>query len=189
MAPKRIKLSAVAIAAGGLAAALAGCGSSGGGGGGGSSATGSLAANAGSAGSGVVAVRTTSLGKVLVTGSGRTIYLLTSDKPNHSNCTGACLSLWPPVKVSSAPSTVSGVSAKLGDAGGQLTVNSWPAYTYAGDTAAGQVHGQGIHSFGGVWWAMSPAGKAVTGAGSSSGSGSGSGSGSSNSSSGGYGGY
>jgi len=49
------------------------------------------------------------------------------------------------------------------------TVGGWPLYTFAQDQVPGDVNGQGIKSFGGTWWAVSPSGKAVTGSGGSSG--------------------
>src|ERR1035441_5197485 len=64
-----------------------------------------------------VAVRKTSLGKILVAGvSGRTLYLLTSDAKNKSTCTGGCAQVWPPLLVSGKPTAGKGVSkSKLGE--------------------------------------------------------------------------
>src|SRR3954451_6474952 len=42
-----------------------------------------------------IELRSTSLGKILVDAKGRTLYLFEADKPNMSNCSGPCLSLWP----------------------------------------------------------------------------------------------
>ena len=51
----------------------------------------------------------------------------------------------------------------------QLTINGMPVYLYSGDSAAGDVNGEGIQSFGGVWYAVSPSGASVkSGAGTSS---------------------
>jgi hypothetical protein len=38
-----------------------------------------------------------------------------------------------------------------------------PLYTFSGDSGATQTHGQGVRSFGGVWYAVSAAGRPVTG--------------------------
>ena len=61
-------------------------------------------------------VRTTALGAVLVNGKGRTLYLLTADAPRHSSCSAQCLQYWPlaAAPTSGAPSSVAGVSAKIG---------------------------------------------------------------------------
>ena len=41
----------------------------------------------------------TSLGNVLVSPSGLTMYALTTDTMTNSTCTGACAQVWPPVLV------------------------------------------------------------------------------------------
>ena len=43
----------------------------------------------------------------------------------------------------------------------QVTYNHHPLYLYAGDTGAGQVSGQGLNFFGGKWWVLSAAGRAI----------------------------
>lgn len=175
------RTAALMMATGGAAVALAACGSSGGGATAGGGSTG-VAAQAGGAAN--LGMHSTSLGRVLTSG-GRTIYLLTADQPGHQACTtGACQRLWPPVKVSSVPKGASGISAKLGVAHGQLTVNGHPAYLFAGDSSAGQVNGEGMTDFGGHWWAISPKGTGIVSGGSNAGA---STSGSSGNSGGGYG--
>lgn len=138
----------------GAALALAGCGS------GSSSDTSGNAEQSGS-----IHVSQTSLGKVLVDGDGMTVYLLTSDKPNQSNCNSTCLSAWPLVPASQGQHA-KGVTAKVdhtaATSGTQIaTVGGWPLYTYAQDAQPGDVTGEGIRSFGGVWYAVSPNGKPV----------------------------
>jgi predicted lipoprotein with Yx(FWY)xxD motif len=110
------------------------------------------------------AIRTahTKVGTVLVNAAGHTLYWFAKDTSTKSNCTGSCATYWPPVigKVSSA----SGLSmAKFGTitrSNGQLqaTYEGHPLYTYAGDSAAGQVNGNGKNLSGGLWWAMTPSG-------------------------------
>jgi len=117
-------------------------------------------------------VATTSLGPVLVDSKGMTVYLLTSDTPGHSKCNAICLKFWPPVLAPSGgvvPS-ISGVSAPLAvtkttSGASMLTAGGWPLYTYLKDKAPGDVTGQGKKSFGGIWYAVSPKGVAVTSAG------------------------
>ena len=104
-------------------------------------------------------VATTSLGSVLVDGSGRTLYVFTKDEKNKSNCTGACLGTWPPLYGTATAGT--GVAAaKLGsfttaDGKSQVTIDGMPLYYYAPDTAAGDVKGQNVGS---VWFVVDGAG-------------------------------
>ncbi len=97
----------------------------------------------------VVTTKKTSLGTILVTGSGRALYLDVSDKPGHPACTGGCLSIWPPLKASGTPKAEGGAkAADLGTikiAGGvkQVTYNGHPLYTFASDTNSGQASGEG----------------------------------------------
>jgi predicted lipoprotein with Yx(FWY)xxD motif len=138
-----------------------------------------------------------SLGKILVSASGRTLYHYSSDRKNASRCTAACSASWPPLVVSAGAKPVAGpgVSASLlgtvqrPDGKVQVTYAGWPLYLYSGDRKAGDVNGQGEA---GRWHALSPTGAVVTRAATggsssgttSSGSSSGSTSGSTGSSSG-----
>jgi predicted lipoprotein with Yx(FWY)xxD motif len=166
------------------ALALAGCGTSYGGGGGSSTPA------AQPASSGALHSATTSLGTVLVDGAGHTVYMFSADSKGKSSCSASCLAYWPPVK----PGKASGVSAAVGKtttpAGGQIaTVAGWPVYTFAQDTKAGDVKGEGMNTFGGVWYAISPTGKPVKASAKGATSGSSAGSGSSSGSGSGAGGY
>jgi predicted lipoprotein with Yx(FWY)xxD motif len=97
----------------------------------------------------------------LVNNQGMTLYYNTSDTTS-SVCSGGCASAWPPVLSTSAPSslvTLPGTLSLLTDANGnQVTYNGHPLYTYSGDTAPGQVNGEGI---GGVWF-VAPANLAAS---------------------------
>ena len=90
----RLVMAVIGVVA--VALIVAGCGgaSSGGYGGSSSSATKSSTAN------GSVALATTKLGKILVNGEGRTLYLFDADKGTSSMCDGACASAWPPLTTS-----------------------------------------------------------------------------------------
>jgi predicted lipoprotein with Yx(FWY)xxD motif len=113
-----------------------------------------------------VSTTQTSLGSVLAGPSGRTVYTLVSAQGTPIPCTGQCLSAWPPVTATagSSPHAGSGVSATLAvDASVmQITANGAPLYYFSGDSAAGQVNGQGIKSFGGVWHAVQASGQPLT---------------------------
>jgi predicted lipoprotein with Yx(FWY)xxD motif len=143
-----------------------------------------MTASASIAGKTGVNVRTTSLGKILVTSQGRTLYLFAPDKHGVSTCYGSCASYWPPLLVTGKATAGAGVKASLlgvamrKDGKHQVTYNGHPLYTYVGDSAAGKTKGQGLDISGGLWWVVSPAGQAVkTTAASSSGGGGGGGGG------------
>jgi predicted lipoprotein with Yx(FWY)xxD motif len=113
-------------------------------------------------------------GTILVTSSGLALYMLTADSPSKSVCTGACPSIWPPLTTKSSSKAGEGANAKLlrtiARSGSlrQIVYNGHPLYTYSGDSAKGQVNGEGIDSFGGHWYVLDSAGKPVTKAVSSS---------------------
>jgi predicted lipoprotein with Yx(FWY)xxD motif len=119
------------------------------------------------ASSAVLSTASTPLGTILVDHQGKTVYLFASDSPGHSTCNGSCLTYWPIVAAPSpVPASVPGVTAKLGsitrpDGTRQLTVNGWPVYTYAADTAPGMTSGQGTNGSGGLWWVISASGTAM----------------------------
>lgn len=103
----------------------------------------------------VLTIHKTSIGYVLATSAGMTIYWYSDDVKNSgkSSCTAGCLQAWP--AVTGTPSAAAGVtlSGKLGTItrpGGviQATYNGYPLYTYANDVAPGQTTGNGV---GGVW--------------------------------------
>jgi predicted lipoprotein with Yx(FWY)xxD motif len=153
--------SFLAVAALGLAAA--GCASSPGGSGGPvptPAATGDL-----------VSAQPTSLGTILVDGTGRTVYNFANDTNGVSTCTdAACTANWPFVPAPAAlPASLPGVTSALDsttrpDGARQLTVAGHPVYTFAGDSLPGQTNGQGQTLNGGVWTVVSPAGAPITNA-------------------------
>lgn len=112
----------------------------------------------------VVTTKKTSLGTILVTGSGQTLYLDASDKPGHPACTGGCLSVWPPLKASGTPKAAGGAKASmLGTtkiAGGvkQVTYAGHPLYTFASDTKSKPTSGEGVNGF----YVVSPSGTKIT---------------------------
>jgi predicted lipoprotein with Yx(FWY)xxD motif len=104
----------------------------------------------------------TSLGRVLVDASGRTVYLLTADGRNRSTCSASCLQFWPAV----TPGGGNGVRAQVGATatpGGPMTatVAGHPVYTFSQDHGPGDVNGEGLQEFGGTWYAVSVGGAAV----------------------------
>jgi predicted lipoprotein with Yx(FWY)xxD motif len=91
---------------------------------------------------------------VLANAEGFTLYWFAPDTATRSNCNGSCAAYWPPVK---GPATAGpGVTGRLGtikrsDGTTQATYNGHPLYTYIGDTAPGQAHGNGLNLNGGLW--------------------------------------
>jgi predicted lipoprotein with Yx(FWY)xxD motif len=112
-------------------------------------------------------VRATALGRTLVDARGRTLYLFEADKPNVSNCSGACLSIWPPLTSGAKPQAKGGVlAAKIGtisSTGGkqQVTYGGHPLYYYVGDQKPGDTKGQGLNQFGAEWYVLAPTGNKI----------------------------
>jgi predicted lipoprotein with Yx(FWY)xxD motif len=102
------------------------------------------------------ALKTAKIGgvTVLTSAKGFTLYWFAPDTPSTSNCNGGCAAYWPPV--TGTPAADPGVPGKLGtikrsDGTMQATYNGHPLYTYIGDTAPGQAHGNNINLNGGLW--------------------------------------
>jgi predicted lipoprotein with Yx(FWY)xxD motif len=153
-----------------VALALAGCGGSG------SSASGTTTAPKTSSGRpATVGIANVGLGKILVNSQGRTLYLFKHDSSTTSTCLGACAVNWPPLRASGKPTLGTGANASLvgtskrSDGKPQVTYNGHPLYLFSGDNKAGDTNGEGINAFGGLWYAVSPAGNQITGGSSSSG--------------------
>jgi predicted lipoprotein with Yx(FWY)xxD motif len=110
-----------------------------------------------------VSTATTSLGDVLVDASGMTLYGFTKDADGNSSCNDKCAEAWPPLTVDSAD-LPAGLDAKVfsvidrADGSHQLKAGKWPLYRFAGDSAPGDVNGQGS---GGNWFVVDPAGKLI----------------------------
>jgi predicted lipoprotein with Yx(FWY)xxD motif len=114
-------------------------------------------------------IQRTSLRKILATGRGLTVYMFTRDSINHDSCVAisGCTGIWPLVTSSGRPSLGPGVKRSLVGAitlsGGvrQVTYAGHPLYTYLGDSGPGDTSYVGQSQFGGKWYALSPAGRAV----------------------------
>lgn len=114
------------------------------------------------------------LGKpVVVNPQGRTLYKLSPETSKHLLCKSKeCLTNWPPLTVKSAKTKLkagSGVKGKLGllhrsNGTLQVTLNGLPVYRYSGDSAKGDVNGEGIESFGGTWHAVTASSSSSTSA-------------------------
>ncbi|TAP41930.1 hypothetical protein [Arthrobacter sp. S39] len=106
-----------------------------------------------------------SAGTIVVDANGMSVYFFTKDVKDSgtSACTGACLTMWPPVTSTAATPTAEGVSGTLGtittpDGAKQVTLNGLPLYYYAQDKKPGDILGQGVSD---VWYLASPAGEMI----------------------------
>jgi predicted lipoprotein with Yx(FWY)xxD motif len=125
-----------------------------------------------SAGSGpaeraTVAVRDSKLGKILVDGNGRTLYLFEADNGTTSTCHHACAGAWPPLTTKEKPQAGRDTSpALLGtttrtDHTTEVTYNGHPLYYFVSDIKPGDTTGQGVNSFGAKWYVLNPKGKKI----------------------------
>jgi predicted lipoprotein with Yx(FWY)xxD motif len=151
----RLALVVALIAA---VAVIAGCGSS-------SSNSSSSGGGSSSGGSGTVSVaKISGYGSALVTASGKSIYILSTDPAGSSKCSGSCAKTWMPVTVSGSPSAGSGVdssklsSFKRSDGTTQVLYDKQALYTYSGQ---GATSGEGQAADGGVWYLVSPSGSPI----------------------------
>jgi predicted lipoprotein with Yx(FWY)xxD motif len=114
-----------------------------------------------------LAVASTPLGRVLVDGRGRTLYLFGKDKSGKSACSGKCAGFWPPLITSGKPLATAGAKASLlgttrrADGRLQVTYNHHPLYTFVKDTKKGQTNGEELNVFGAEWYAVSGTGAKV----------------------------
>ena len=103
-------------------------------------------------------------GKVLTTGEGRALYVLTSDPEGGSKCVDAdCTKDWKPLVADGEPKGSDGIKTsmlgtfKRGDGEEQVLYNQRALYTYGGEDLAGA----GIKALGGTWYLVDPDGDPV----------------------------
>jgi predicted lipoprotein with Yx(FWY)xxD motif len=114
-----------------------------------------------------IKVATTALGQILVDGNGMTVYLFVADTGASSTCYTSCAALWPPVLTTGAPQAGAGANASLlgtttrTDGKIEVTYAGHPLYYFVQDKSAGDTTGQGVNSFGALWWVLTAAGAAI----------------------------
>ena len=146
----------------GAAVVTAACGSNPYGGGG--TATGT---SSGYPSAATVTVASSKVGKILVDGSGRTLYLFEADSGTTSKCYDSCAQVWPVLTTSGQPVAGPGVNASLlgttqrKDGSVEVVYNGHPLYYFSGDKQPGDITGQDLNSFGAVWYVLSPDGAKV----------------------------
>ncbi len=114
-----------------------------------------------------VGVASSRLGRIIVDGKGRTLYLFEKDKRGRSACYGQCATYWPPLITHGKPAARPGVKRSLlgttrrANGSQQVTYAGHPLYRFALDTKPGQTNGEGLNDFGAGWDVLSPAGKKI----------------------------
>lgn len=112
-----------------------------------------------------VATGESDLGPVLVNAEGLTLYAFMNDTEGEPTCVDDCAGTWPPALVDGEPNFGGDLDASVftvveHPGGSQLKAGDWPLYTFASDTAPGDVNGQGV---GDVWLAVAPDGSLIEG--------------------------
>lgn len=108
-----------------------------------------------------------SMGTYLADVDGVSLYLFTDTEGNPVSCTGQCAEAWPPLITDGEPVASGSADESLlgtterSDGSTQVTYNGWPLYYFVNDEGPGDVNGQGIESFGGIWYLVTPTGNAV----------------------------
>lgn len=96
-------------------------------------------------------------GLVLADPDGWTLYTWDGDAPGESYCYDECAALWPPYTITGELIPPDDLPASLGlidrgDGTWQVTIDNWPLYYFVGDTAPGDVNGDGSLGFGARWY-------------------------------------
>ena len=121
----------------------------------------------GFAGAAKVGAANTSLGRIVVDNTGRTLYLFEKDANGRSACYGPCATYWPPLLTKGSPLAQTGVNQQLvgttqrTDGTEQVTYAGHPLYLFLLDKQPGQTNGEGSQDFGAGWDALSQAGNKI----------------------------
>jgi len=115
-----------------------------------------------------VVARHTSIGTILTSSSGFTLYEFSRDHGSVDSCVKihGCSQVWPALETSGRPLAGSGVKASLlssiriSGGASQVTYAGHPLYTYSADSR-GATDYVGVSAFGGSWDALSSSGHAV----------------------------
>jgi predicted lipoprotein with Yx(FWY)xxD motif len=116
-----------------------------------------------------VQLRHSSIGTILTSGSGLTLYEFTRDRANANSCVkvSGCAQVWPALASSGTPTAGPGVKAsllstiRLSGGGRQVTYAGHPLYLYSGDSSPADTSYVGVQQFGGKWYALSASGHFV----------------------------
>jgi predicted lipoprotein with Yx(FWY)xxD motif len=114
-----------------------------------------------------IGVASSRLGRIVVDGKGRTLYLFEKDKNRRSACYGQCATYWPPLLTHAKPVARAGAKQSLlgttrrANGSQQVTYGGHPLYRFILDKKPGQTKGAGLQDFGAGWDVVSPAGKKI----------------------------
>lgn len=89
------------------------------------------------------------LGKILTDPNGKPLYFYNADSKDMSNCTGSCLSNWPPYTATSSMANLpAGITTFTRSDNNQVqyAYNGKPLYYFTGDTGT-QATGNGVENF------------------------------------------
>jgi predicted lipoprotein with Yx(FWY)xxD motif len=105
-------------------------------------------------------------GDIVVDGAGRTLYAFTPDSDGTPTCNGDCAGNWPALLATDEVTVGEGLDdsdfttvARTDGGGDQVKFGNWPLYYFAGDSAAGDVNGQGV---GDKWFVVGADGEMIT---------------------------
>ena len=107
------------------------------------------------------------LGKYIVDGKGRTLYLFINDKTRRSTATTPVRTTGPHTGLSGKPKLGAGLSAakagtvRRSDGTVQVTYGGHPLYRFIHDTRAAKTNGQGLNAFGANWYVVQASGKKI----------------------------
>jgi predicted lipoprotein with Yx(FWY)xxD motif len=110
-----------------------------------------------------VALADSALGKILVDGEGKTLYMFEKDEGGTPTCYDDCAVNWPALIVTGDATAGDGVTAALTtiartDGAMQVKAGEYPLYYFAADAAAGDTNGQGV---GGIWFVVGADGEPI----------------------------
>lgn len=116
-----------------------------------------------------VGLRSTSVGRILVNGSGSTLYMFTKDSRRRNRCVSirGCSAVWKALTTRGKPTAGRGVRApllstvRLRGGARQVTYAGHPLYLYSAASEPGQTYYVGVMQFGGKWYALNARGHAV----------------------------
>lgn len=117
--------------------------------------------------SATVTTARTGLGRVVVDGRGRSLYLFEKDTRGRSACSGVCAAYWPPLLTNGRSIAIRGAKPSLlasirrADGSRQVSYAGHPLYFFSGDTRRGQTNGEGLQDFGAGWYVLMPSGKKI----------------------------
>lgn len=129
--------------------------------------TAAIASAGPSARAATVTTARTGLGRILVDGRGRSLYLFEKDAHGSSACSGACATYWPPLLTKGRSIGIKGAKPSLlgsirrSDGTRQVSYAGHPLYLFFGDTKRGQTNGEGLRDFGAGWYVLMPSGKKI----------------------------